>query len=387
MIGPRAGDPGAAQLPARRRGSRLVARTLAVWHGPHRKHLIACGFCWTTVIAAAFAGNPDGLGGLLFVITAVTLVLIISTGPILLGARPRRIWMLVTLAGGCLLVGLMGQSLTWLVGPMAYVDVMYFGAYVLLILWLTLLSRHVGGTGDKASMLDSSAAAVGVGLALWSTILSPLVDGQELPDGLLLAVYPTVDVALLALSIHLALRLRAVPPAVKWLIGSVAYQLVIDTAHSVVRLVNPQADTAPIFALFLYWLFGLAVAATEPSLAELARQPDRRRRTPRGGRLAALLGLALSPAVLSTAIPATGLVDIVVRTVLVALLLILLVARLWLAMAALARAEADSHHRATHDGLTGLLNRAALVERLAELLSANAAAGGSTAVLFLDCDD
>lgn len=85
-----------------------------------------------------------------------------------------------------------------------------------------LLSRHVGGGSDRTSILDSAAAAVGVSLALWSTVLAPLVGGSELPTGLVYAVYPTVDVALLALSVHLAPRLETIVPAVRWLIGSLS---------------------------------------------------------------------------------------------------------------------------------------------------------------------
>lgn len=100
----------------------------------------------------------------------------------------------------------------------------------------------------------------------------------------------------------------------------------------------------------------------------------------------ALTLLAASPAIPSTAIPTTGTTDTVVRTTLVAALLVLLIARLWRTLTALSGAEADSHHRATHDELTGLLNRAALVETL-EILDRNAREQQSTAVLFFDCDD
>ncbi|GMA39137.1 putative bifunctional diguanylate cyclase/phosphodiesterase [Mobilicoccus caccae] len=372
---------------AMRRIASVGTRVIEICAGPIRPWLIGLGFVWAAGIAVAFARDPSGVGGMIFFVSAAVLILIISFGPILLGARPRRIWALETLAGITLLLSLLGQSLMWRIGPLTYVDLTYFAAYILLLLWLLLLSRHVGGGGDRTSVLDSAGAAVGLSLALWSTALAPIADGSTLPSSVVYLVYPTVDVALLALATHLAMRLGRLHPAMMWLLASFLLQLTIDTAHSVVRIVSPDTNTAPIFAAFIFWLYGLAVAATDPSVVELSRQPSDTRHGHGSLRTAALLMLGVSPAILTVAVPVSGMNDRMVRTVLVALLLTLLMVRLWRTMAALSRAEADSHHRATHDELTGLLNRAALAGRLDQLLAANAVAGRATAVLFFDCDD
>lgn len=347
----------------------------------------AIGFGVVLASAVGYAVDPDGVGGLVYLSTSVLLILAITIGPLLRGVQPRRIWFIETAAGVTLWLSLFGQLVDLNLGPVKYVDITYFSGYVLLLLWLTLLSRHVVGEGDRTSILDSASAGVGVGLALWATVLAPLIGGGQLPFGLLYAVYPTVDVVLLALAVHLAVRLEVRVAAVWWLIGAVCVQLVVDTLHSLVRLVAPGSNTAPIVACFIFWLFGLAVAATHPSVVDLSRQPKTPRRRFRAENGGFLMVLAVSPAVLSTAIPVTGLIDTVVRTVLVALLLALLIVRLRRTMAALSHAEVASHHRATHDELTGLLNRAALLETLERLLARNAILGRPTAVLFFDCDD
>ncbi|WP_226344009.1 hypothetical protein [Agilicoccus flavus] len=120
-------------------------RVVAFCAGPHRRLLLWTGVAWGILTYVAFAVDSDGLGGLLFLVTSVVLITIMSLGPVLLGARPRRIWLVETLAGTLLLLSLLGQVVPWSIGPLRFVDVTFFAAYVALVLWLTLLSRHVGG--------------------------------------------------------------------------------------------------------------------------------------------------------------------------------------------------------------------------------------------------
>lgn len=341
----------------------------------------------TTASAFAYAIDSEGAGGLLYGATSVMLIVAITIGPLARGAKPRRVWLIETAAGASLLIALLTQIGGGQIGPVRYVDIAYFAGYFLFLLWLTLLFRHVVGEGGRSSILDSSAAGVGVALALWSVALAPLVGGWQLPFGLVYAVYPTVDVVMLALAVHLAVRLEEFVPAVAWLVAAISIQLVVDTAHSLVRLMSPGADTAPVFSLFIFWLFCLAMAATHPSVVNLSRRPPGHRPRPSTRTVSLVMFLAVSPAVLSTAIPVTGAIDIGVRTILVALLLTLLIVRLRRTVDALSEAEADSHHRATHDQLTGLMNRAAVIETLDALLIRNRARLWKTAVLFVDCDD
>lgn len=201
------------------------------------------------------------------------------------------------------------------------------------------------------------------------------------------AVYPTVDALLLALAGHLAYRLGNPVPAMTWIIGSLVLVLLVDLVNSLVAISSATGEHAVVTGWYMFFFFGLAAAASHPSVPRLAHRPAPGERSTTGQRRTALIVLTISPVLVSTLVPVGGWIDTVVRVTLVTLLLGLLFLRLSVTMLALSKAESDSHYRATHDQLTGLLNRAEMFNELEQRLVNNAAAGRSTAVLFLDCDD
>lgn len=201
------------------------------------------------------------------------------------------------------------------------------------------------------------------------------------------AVYPTVDALLLALAGHLAYRLGNPVPAMTWIIGSLVLLLLVDLVNSLVAISSATGEHAVVTGWYMFFFFGLAAAASHPSVPRLAHRPAPGERSTTGQRRTALIVLTISPVLVSTLVPVGGWIDTVVRVTLVTLLLGLLFLRLSVTMLALSKAESDSHYRATHDQLTGLLNRAEMFNELEQRLVNNAAAGRSTAVLFLDCDD
>ena len=208
-----------------------------------------------------------------------------------------------------------------------------------------------------------------------------------MPATLVWAVYPTVDALLLALAGHLAYRLATPIPAMTWIIGSLILLLLVDLMNSLVAIFSATGEHVVVTGWYMFFFFGLAAAASHPSLPRLAHRPAPGERSTTGQRRTALIVLTISPVLVSTVVPVSGWADMVVRVTLVTLLLGLLFLRLSVTMLALSRAESDSHYRATHDQLTGLLNPAELFNELQRRLTCNAAAGRSTAVLFLDCDD
>lgn len=384
-----------ATLPARsRRGSGLVSERPADTTGPRpsvrrptaRQAALAAGLLWVSVSAACYAVDPQHLGGQLYLVTSLVSILAITVGPFARGARPLRVWLPQSMAGMCLLLSLLSEIVTIRLGPITFADLTYFSGYVLFIVWLSLLSRYLGGRDDRLPLLDSVGAASAVVLALWTTTLAPLVGGSRLPDGLVWAVYPTMDVVLLALSAHLATQFDVVPGAVRWLVPTLLGQLTLDTVYALSNILPAPAVRTACLPFYLFCFYGLAVASTHPSIATITPALTRRRKR-RTGRAAPLVVLTFSPAILATAIPVSGAPDAVVRTSLVAVLLAVLAARLSRTMTALARAESESHYRATHDELTGLLNRSALLDTLDHLLERNARDGRLTAVFFFDCDD
>ncbi|WP_052466051.1 putative bifunctional diguanylate cyclase/phosphodiesterase [Mobilicoccus massiliensis] len=154
-----------------------------------------------------------------------------------------------------------------------------------------------------------------------------------------------------------------------------------------VAFTQVAGSTAVAFPLvllaYLATTVGLTLAVVQPTIAGFSRSATEHR----PGRPTALVLCTISPAILATAVPVRDTLDTAVRAALVTGLLVLLFARLTRTMSALTRAEADSRYRATHDALTGLINRAALLDMLERRLRRDAAAERATAVLFLDCDD
>lgn len=339
-----------------------------------------------TASVVAYVRTPHGAADVVYDALWLLLIVAITIGPIARGARPRRIWFIETMAGVCLLLSALGQFFDQRIGPVLLRDVTYILGFILLVAWVVKLFHHVVGPDAPSSLLDSAAAGVGVSLALWSVALAPHLGEGRLPVGLADAVYPVIDVVMLALVVHLTIRLGRRNAALRWLIAAISLQLALDTAHSVLELMRPDFDTTPVNALFIYWLFFLAVAATHRSVVDISRRSPGRRIKVNTRILTLVMVLAASPALLSNIVPVNGTVDPWVRSALVATLLGLLVARLRRTIMALAQSEAASRHRATHDELTGLLNRAALLDELAMLLQTDAEQGRRTAVLFLDCD-
>ena len=358
-----------------------VSRRSTRWWVGHALWFTAMLGC---VVAALL--DPDGPGALLSPIAALFILPAIAFGPLLRGARPRHIWAMQTAGGLCLLLSPLAESTqTDRLGPLRLVDIAYFSGLTFLTLWLVLLARHVGHPRDQHVALDAAAFTVGSALVSWSAVLAPLVGGTGFPAGLVGMIYPTWDLLLLVLAVHISRRLRRRVVAAHWLIGSLASEFVIDLLASTAAVVAPELHE-PLLAFSLLPLAGLAVAATDPSVVHLSPPPAGADRTPSAGHPIALILFTAPPILLSTAIPPHGVIDTTVRTILTGALLTLLFIRLSRMLHTLATTEAESRRRATHDPLTGLLNRAALLERLQWRLETDRAQGRLTAIVFFDCD-
>ncbi|GAB49699.1 hypothetical protein MOPEL_132_00660 [Mobilicoccus pelagius NBRC 104925] len=333
--------------------------------------------------------DPAMVAGPFYVGCTLVASLTMVTVPLARGARPRSVWLVEALSGLCLIlvavVAVCRLTPAWM-GPVSLLDVLYVGSYLALITWLALVARELGGGSRRGAFVDAVTVSVGMGLTQWCIVLAPALGGTELRESIVRAVYPALDVLLVALVVHLRLRLRRPVVAVRWLFAGLTMQLLVDTAYAYVGVsIVSEAPRLAVGYLFSY-LF-LALASSHPSVVEITIPPLVSGPPRRTGRPTAVVFVAILPVILCTMSPASGTADLAVRTLLVTVLLGLLFHRLTTMMTALTLAEEESHHRATHDFLTGLTNRAALVEGLASRTRADARRGTTTAVVFLDCDD
>lgn len=168
-----------------------------------RRVLFWSALAGSIAAAVGFAVDPDGLGGLLWMLLAAALIIPTTIMPLARGARPLRVWIFQAAATTCLLLSLLSELVTFTVGPLRYSDITYFSAYLCTVVWLLLLHREVGRRRDRMTVLDAGAGLVGVTLALWASVLAPLVDDARLPPALVWAVYPAMDAVLVALCLHM----------------------------------------------------------------------------------------------------------------------------------------------------------------------------------------
>lgn len=381
-------DPTGAGAPSP--GSVVAARWPAVL--PSRAVLPSTrvGALVLVAVAAGYLLAPDGLGGTVETLVNAGLLLLVAVGPLLRDVRPRRVWFLAALAGVLLVASTLDaiEPLTsWRAGPFEYSDVTFLAAYMVLLAWLALLTRLVSDK-DRSALLDTAAACVGAVLAVWTTILAQLSTADDLVTGIVWAAYPPLDVAMLAFAVRLAIALRRVPVALRWLMAGFLLWLLGDSIYAVQQVHLAESyDVPALEVVYLAAHACLARGMTHPRLRELSPPPQDRVRSSTLGRRVAVVLFTVLPAILASGITEVDTVDVIVRTTLLAVLLGLLFVRITRTMTALAEARAESHWRATHDPLTGLLNRAALFDEVERRLRRDAATGASTVVLFFDCDD
>ncbi len=345
---------------------------------------------FVALVAAVYLADPDGIGGAFAIVAGMSLLLASAVGPLWRGVGPRPAWMCVTAAGVFLAAATLDDVEPFAscrVGPFEYGDVATLVAYSLLLTWFAMLIRFVSDR-DRSAMFDTGAACVGATLALWVTILAPLSTVDDLATGIVWTAYPPLDVAMIVFAVHLCLASGRAPLPLRWLVTGLLLWLLTDSIYAVQQVHLAEGHDVPALEL-LYLLAHACVARafTHPALAELSPAAEDRPPSGTRGRRAAIVLFTGLPAVIATAIPEVGTVDTIVRTVLLALIVALLFVRITGTMTALSDARAESQWRATHDPLTGLLNRAALVDAVAEQRRRDAVTGARTVVLFLDCDD
>lgn len=343
--------------------------------------LLAC-----VVSATLRFRDPDGLGVVVDTAVSAALMLVIAVAPVVRGARPRRVWRVEQAAVLFLLPTLFGDHVPLALGPVSFSDLVSFLGYLCLIAWLVLAARCVGGRPTSTTALDTAAQTTGTVLATW-TVLSPLFGGEQLPGLVVAATYPVADVLLLGLVVQLGMRQGRPLWAMSWLFASLLLLLTLDATRSLIGAFVDPRPSPGLAGLYVFVFAGLAMAVSSPSVVKVTQRAPSGPVHLRGSRRTALIVLTISPAIVATFLPLNGALDGVVRGVLVALILALLFVRLSRTMTALSLAEAQSHHRASHDPLTGLVNRGAFADRLGVRLEEDRRAGRSTAVLFLDCDE
>lgn len=262
--------------------------------------------------------------------------------------------------------------------------------------------RHSGQVVRRDRLVFSLDGAIVVGslfILTWATALGSVVDA-ETPNVPALAVaiaYPLTDLILVVI-VMLLIATARVPRQLRpqlWLLGSGL--VAISVSDSIFAyLVSSGADEMPPLTNAGFIAGPLLIAVAALATAEgwpRARHLRRRVAVDRAHLLLPYALVALTGAVVAGQIALGAKIDAMEATVAGAVLLLVLLRQVvtLLENAALlervSAAQAELAHRAHHDPLTGLANRALFDDQLNEAIQRHRAYGWPFALIVVDLDD
>ncbi len=348
----------------------------------------------SAVLCAGFAGSDGVLRSTFLVLAVVVPGAIVLTLLVRRRVRHPLPWVVVLIG----LVLLTVNSIAWLVQLDLEGRAVATGAVVTATLPLGYLCLLVAASIvvspfarlDAGGVLDAAIIGLGGASVLWTLIVRP-----PPPDNVAARAAGLGDLVVVVLvTMIVGTVLRAFMTARSAALGYIGLCTGLTLVGTVARLVTRSPSGTSAWWIELVWIVAytaLGAAVLHPSRDDLPRAP---RPALRGGtslsaaRLVFLgVALALNPAF--TVLMALGdrVVDLALLSVTSLALVPLVLARIAVLARRQASAEASLTHLATHDELTGLLNRrAALGQVDAALARVDAGEASAALVVFLDVD-
>jgi diguanylate cyclase (GGDEF)-like protein len=268
-------------------------------------------------------------------------------------------------------------------------DGFYLAGYLPLTAGLVLLIRARTPGRDRASLIDATIIATGLGLLSWVFLMKPAASDSTLGVvGRVISVaYPAADVLLLALVARLLVGAGVRNPAFRLLAGSILVMLAGDVGFAVLSYADAFTpnNVVNITWLLAYVLFG--AAALHPSMAALSERATERPRRFTRRRLSLLTGVSLVAPVLllGQAWGRSGIDAAAIGVGSIALFL-LVVARMAGLIRQVEQQAAQLERLAQHDPLTGVANRRAWDRALPVEMDRARRAGTPLAVALVDVD-
>lgn len=214
------------------------------------------------------------------------------------------VYLAANLAGG-LLPALRGTP----VGYPSVADALWLTAYLGFAVGVALLLAERSRGLGLGALLDTATAGLSLSAIVWvafvePTLADPMMSGSAAAAS---AAYMALDMALVALLIHLAISPGARQPALWLLAGAVLGQIIGDALYGSMPAGTTMAYGHPAYLGWLAFYVLLAASALHPSMRNLAEPGSRRRTQSQSSRMIILAGTALvPPAVLLVARPGTN---------------------------------------------------------------------------------
>ena len=342
----------------------------------------AAGVAATVVYALPL---PAGVDAACFLVTGLGAVAAFVAGPRRYGAGPRAAWHALAAAGLFFLAGALLRPLV--TGEPLLADLATVPGYACLGVFFVLLVRS-RGTVARHAALDGLIVCLAGGLTSALLLAAPAaaVPGRPAAEAVLAALYPLLDVALLALVINLTFTARTWPVSLVLLAAGIGMLLAGDVAYSVIG-VTGRTYASPLLDVPFLLAFTLIGAATlHPSVAALGRGDRPPVQAWSWQRMLLLVPASLAPFALLPVAGDSARARLLIGACGTATVVLLLV-RAVSAVRAQAEAQRNSEYQARHDPLTGLPNRRAVTAEVERLVATVPAAGpGRVWVALLDLD-
>jgi len=304
--------------------------------------------------------------------------------------------------------GLSGAALSWALGAAFWTwyelvlqttgpfpgpsDVGYLGFPLGAVIAVAVFPSNVDRADLRRQTLDGLTTACAIGLISWGTALGAVVHagGDSLLGTAVSVAYPASDLALLVVCVLVLSRSRTHRLPLALIATGLALMVVADSGYA--YLVATDSYTAGSNPIDLGWFFAFGVLAFAP-LMRGATMEDREAKAPTvAGTLLPYLPLGSAVAFLGWQAATNNPVSLV-ETSLALMMVVLVLLRQFLTVRdnqrlarALAVRELQLHHRAFHDQLTGLPNRALFVDRVQHALALHRRDRHPLAICFLDLD-
>ncbi|HWI21370.1 MAG TPA: EAL domain-containing protein [Baekduia sp.] len=317
-------------------------------------------------------------------------------------ARTSSAWRLIAVAFLCPTIGLAVGAIyvimgTELVSP-SVIDLSWFSYYPLMLIGLLRFPMRTQSRFSKRRMrIDTITITIGTLSVVWYFVLGPTLAQEGASVLVLLAagVYPIGDVILVFGVVYALTNVLA--PATRFALGffgaAILVQVVCDVAYGW-SVTGGQATLGSV-VLDLYLaaiaLYVIGAASQRPVSAEELRERPAETidASPQAGRLGRWLPFAIPALVFALLIGAQFGAETYLRVGLAvgaAAVTGLVLLRQFVAQNELVDAQGELSFLAMHDVLTGLPNRALVLDRAAQSLARARRQHAPIAALFVDID-
>jgi diguanylate cyclase (GGDEF)-like protein len=346
------------------------------------------------VLVAIFVAGPE------WAQTPVMTLLMIA-GMVAMHVGPRRNlqpadrtpWRLIRAAGYIFLVAsliraVVPGTVSIPPQPIALIpDGMAIPAYLCIGYALTVMLRRRRAGDDDPARVDAILVGLAAAFLTWTFVIAPSVSAADSsPVQIVDGLFPITDVVLLVLVAQLLLA-GGVRAASLWMLilasgAMFAGDLLFCLRDA--RLADIPQGT--IDALFLVMFVLIPAAALHPSTRSLVEPQQIVVRDMSPARLVMIGLVVVVPTVVTSLMPVGHLANDLVRSMLCALLVLGVLARVVRSNNSRVKAELVTRRRVTHDALTDLPNRELLTETVARWADRAAADHLEISLLFIDLD-